>query len=312
VPSAGEGGEHDGNVTPRIEQADGMVKVDFDAAVDFIWRNARLVESRLFACRFLGASNEGVVAAVRGYQNDDGGFGHGLESDLRGPTSQPIHVDTAFRILHEAGADAPEMVAKACAYLASVGTDRGGVPAIFPSAAEYPRASHWDPDFWSAESVNPTAMIVGMLYVMRVGNVWLDRATPFCWDLLTDGTVEDGPALAAAFSFLNHTPDRRRAERVADGIAAQIPKATFFSLQPGEKPGYALTPLDLAPRPDCMARVYFTDDLMEAHLDELASRQQPDGGWPLAWEPPGPGAALEWRGRVTVDALLTMQAWGRL
>ncbi len=61
-----------------------------------------------------------------------------------------------------------------------------------------------------------------------------------------------------------------------------------------------------------MARVYFTDDLMEAHLDELTSRQQPDGGWPLAWEPPGPGAALEWRGRVTVDALLTMQAWDRL
>ena len=33
---------------------------------------------------------------------------------------------------------------------------------------------------------------------------------------------------------------------------------------------------------------------------------------PRSWEPPGPGATLEWRGRPTVEALLTLRRWGRL
>src|SRR5438034_1832462 len=120
-----------------------MGEVDIERAADFIWRNARLLDRHLFARRFLGQSPEHVIHALRAYQNDDGGFGNALEPDLRGPTSQPIHVDMAFRYLHEGGAVAPEMVTRACSFLASVSSAAGGVPGILPSALRYPRAEHW-------------------------------------------------------------------------------------------------------------------------------------------------------------------------
>jgi hypothetical protein len=54
------------------------------------------------------------------------------------------------------------------------------------------------------------------------------------------------------------------------------------------------------------------DDVLAAHLDRLERDQQPDGGWPITWEPPGDAAVLEWRGIVTLDALRALVSYGRL
>ena len=140
----------------------------------------------------------------------------------------------AFRILHDSGAAAPEMMARACSYLEWVRAPSGGVPAIFPTVEEYPRAEHWQWQNWPAESLNPTAMIAGLLHAMRFGHPWLDAADSFCWKRLAEVTVDDGPALAAVFCFLNHAPDQKRAVAMAETVAESIPDATFFALQPGD------------------------------------------------------------------------------
>src|SRR5215471_9533384 len=71
---------------------------------DFVRREARLVESQLFAAVFEDVDPQGVVEALRGYQNADGGFGHGLEPDKRCPDSLPIDVEVAFQAMAAAGA----------------------------------------------------------------------------------------------------------------------------------------------------------------------------------------------------------------
>jgi hypothetical protein len=196
--------------------------------------------------------------------------------------------------------------------LSTVSGEAGGVPAILASAELYPRAAHWEIAASPADSLNPTSMIVGLLHALNIGHAWLDRADPFCWRRLETETVTGGPTLAAAFMFLNHAPDRRRAVAAAERLADAIPEADFFRLQPGPSTGYATTPLDLVPWPDAMAAGLFAEELLAAHLDDLEAAQDDDGGWPLTWEPPGPGATLEWRGRETLRALITLQDWGRL
>jgi len=42
-----------------------------------------------------------------------------------------------------------------------------------------------------------------------------------------------------------------------------------------------------------LERCVFGNDLAEAHLDALASRQQDDGGWPIFWTPPSPVSEFE-------------------
>ena len=90
-------------------------------AADFLARQARLLEQRLYATLFEGAPAAGVVEALRGYQNEDGGFGHGLEPDKRCPASQPLDVQVALETLVAAGASDAAMLQRACDYLAAWG-----------------------------------------------------------------------------------------------------------------------------------------------------------------------------------------------
>jgi len=50
--------------------------MNFEKAANFIWENGRLLERRLFEYFFLGGSKDGVLQAIRAYQNEDGGIGH--------------------------------------------------------------------------------------------------------------------------------------------------------------------------------------------------------------------------------------------
>jgi hypothetical protein len=278
-------------------------------AVDFLAREARLLEQRLYATLFEGAPAAGVVEALRGYQNEDGGFGHGLEPDKRCPASQPLDVQVALETLSAAGTSDAPMLQRACDYLAAVGSD-GGVPCVLPSIAAYPRAAHWgDGDF--PPGLNPTAAIVGLLYALGVDHPWLDAATGFCWRELDRELPRDAHGLVVTFGFLEHVPDRRRAEALAEPVAAQLPDAELF-LADADAEGYGLTPLAFAPTPDSRWRQLFDDAQIEAHLDRLERDQQADGGWPVSWEPPSEASRLEWRGIVTLGALRTLSAYGRL
>src|SRR5580698_10806233 len=80
----------------------------FAAGDRFLLNQARLLERRLFATCFLGQPAAGVVDALRGFQNDDGGFGHGLEPDKRCPASLPIDVEIALQTLAASSASDEE------------------------------------------------------------------------------------------------------------------------------------------------------------------------------------------------------------
>jgi hypothetical protein len=145
-------------------------------AADVLARQTRLLEQRLYAALLEGAPAAGVVEALRGYQNEDGRFGYGLEPDKRCPASQPLDVQVALETLYAAGTRDPAMLQRACDYLAAVGSD-GGVPCVLPSIAAYPPAAHWgDGEF--PPGLNPTAAIVGLLYALGVDHPWLERRRP--------------------------------------------------------------------------------------------------------------------------------------
>src|SRR5262249_28176224 len=208
-----------------------------------------------------------------------------------------------------AGTSDAAMLQRACEYLAAVGSD-GGVPCVFPSIAAYPRAQHWgDGNFPPA--LNPTAAIAGLLHALRVGHPWLDAATDFCWRAIDRGAPRGAHGLVVTCGFLAPVPDRERSEALAGPAAAQLADAELY-LADADAEGYGLTPLAFAPTPDSRWRQLFDDAQIEAHLDRLERDQQADGGWPVTWEPPSEASRLDWRGIVTLGALRTLTAYGRL
>lgn len=80
-------------------------------------------------------------------------------------------------------------------------------------------------------------------------------------------------------------PDRSRAEAAANLIASILPGASYMKLNL-ESSDYGVTPLEFAPNPTAHAKSWFTDEMIEPHLDRLERDQEPDGGRPISWQPP--------------------------
>lgn len=283
---------------------------DLSKATDFIWRTARLLERHRFAYLFLGGERQAVLEALRPYQNPDGGFGNGLEPDVRGPVSQPVPTWTALCILDEAGAFADPMVTRVCDYLLSITTEEAGVPFVLPAVRDYPRAPWWETEDQPPASLNPTAAIAALLHKHRVEHLWLTAATEYCWRKLDTLDTTTPYEMRAILPFLDFVPDRQRAEKVFARVGPKILEQKLVTLT-STTTDDAHTPLNFAPRPQSLALSLFSEKVIEVHLDVLASAQQEDGGWQFNWFAWNPAAALEWRGVVTIEALVMLRTYGR-
>jgi hypothetical protein len=280
-----------------------------DSARTFLLNNGRLLERRLFEFHFKSGSSEAVLAALRPYQNADGGFGNALEPDKRTPSSQPIDQEIALRVMDDAGFD-DAIVQRVCDWLETVTTADGGVPFTLPTVKDAPHAPWWGTDDPNpAANINPTASIAGLLHKHGVHHGWLDRTTDYCWRVIESSDIEEPHALVAALTFLQHAPDRARAEKAFERVGVGVMKTVALDLT---AQGYLHRPLEFAPRPDSIARKLFNDEVIAANLDFVQTQQQADGGWPIAWPTVSVTNEMEYRGVVTLGALKMLRAWGRV
>jgi hypothetical protein len=280
----------------------------------FLLRQGRLLERRLADTCLGGAPPSAVVDALRGYQNEDGGFGHGLEPDTRCPASLPIYVEFALQALVAARTIDATLVSRATDWLAGVAAEAdagGAVPLASPVIGSYPRAAHWT-EWTFKPGLNPTAGLVGLLYKLGVDHPFVTNGALYCWEALSsDELPGDAHTLSEVLVFLDNTPERERADEIVGAVGEALTQANFFRLD-ADDDGYGLSPLNIAPSIESRWRALFSAEQIEAHLDRMQRDQQPDGGWPISWEPPSELAALEWRGVETLRSLRTLASYGRL
>jgi hypothetical protein len=281
----------------------------FSLARQFIHTQARLLERLLFSVRFEQTDPAAVGRLISAYQNSDGGLGHALEPDLRCPESQPLFVEVGLSALHEVGWRDEQLCLSICSFLESVSGSDGLIPTILPNALLSPRASHWSSA--GVPDLNPTAGICGLLHFQGIRHPWLERATQRCCQLLLEAPPPEAHTLVSATYLAEYHPDPQVRDQLAVLIAASLPQARFF-IPDAPVQEYGLTPLHFARTPASRWRSLFSDKQIEGHLDDLMSKQQADGGWPISWEAPGPAAVCEWRGRGTWEAVSTLVAYGRM
>lgn len=291
------------------------VTLDLSAATSFMARHARILDRRRFQL-LLGETDVGaVLAAVDAYRNPDGGYGWGLEPDLRAPESQPGGALHAFEVFEDIRPATTARAAELCDWLASVSLPDGGLPFALPVTDPAGCAPFWaqaDPSVSTLQStafVTSTALRVAVHDPAVAAHPWLERATRYCLDAIR--AIETAPhaiALAFAIRFLDAAHDTHPEEAAAllDHLGTFIPDNGLMHVDGGAA-GEMIRPLDTAPAPDRPARKLFTSEVIDAELRRLAEQQQDDGGWPVDFTSYSPAATLEWRGYATVSAVSILQ-----
>jgi hypothetical protein len=203
------------------------------------------------------------------------------------------------------------LVRDACDWLARVAPAAGGAAFVGPGVDEGPHAPWWVLDGEHRASPIQTGQIAGVLFARGFSHPWLDAATDVMWALI-DELTEPGPyEMFGVLEFLQHAPDRARAEAAFGRVGPLLLDRGLVALDPGAE-GEVHSPLAFAPLPDSLARRLFTAATIDAHLDHLAEAQRDDGGWMFNWPAWSPAAESDWRGFLTVDSIRILRANGRV
>ncbi|MDX6230468.1 MAG: hypothetical protein QOI76_3858 [Frankiales bacterium] len=285
-----------------------FVTIDLVGAERFIHANARLLDRHRAAVLLHGAPATPVVNTLRAYRNDDGGFGHALEPDVRAPTSETTAALHGLEVLAEVGGLHEPMVTDVADWVARIADSDGGVPFVLPSAAAYPHAPWMVPE---AGGSHLTFGLVAHLTQAGAASSWLAEATTWCWRKLADPAALGAYWLKFALDFLDSQHDERRCLEAIEQLRPLLGADGSVDV-PGGTEGESLSALTLSPRPGARSRALFTDDQIARGLLQLEAEQQEDGGWDFDWLAWSPGQAAEWRGLVTLRALIVLQAHGRL
>lgn len=301
----------------------------FSRGRHFLIESARPLDRALFEYRFEGAPSQQVLDALAMFQNEDGGFGHGLEPDARTPSSSPMATGIGLKILREVGSsDKHPMVRLAVSYLLSAYDPVLNVwPALPDDTNDYPHAPWWYDDEGSlAETfdnfvIMPRAQLVGLLvdYSSLVPDSWLTALT----QLTVEGILAVEELGTGGGDDLLYVTELAKTDSLSqdfkEPLIERVRSVTpaVISSKPEDWRSYAITPLKAAPSPDYPAADLIRDKI-ELYLDYLIDMQSTEGYWrptwswgdfyPEVWNQ----AEVEWQGHLTLETLTSLRAYNRI
>jgi hypothetical protein len=287
--------------------------VNLSAALSFMATHGRVLDRRRLQV-LLGDGDPGdVVSALDAYRNPDGGYGWGLEPDLRAPESQPAAALHAFEALEDiAPATSPRAV-ELCDWLASVSLADGGLPFALPVHDAAGLAPFWAQADASRSSLQITAYVAAVANRIAAydpavaGHRWLADTTRYCLSAIRAMNDWFALELVAASWFLDAAHDTHpEAGDLLGRLGSVLPASGSLKVAGGAE-DEAVRPLDFAPNPNRPVRKLFKPAVISADLQRLVKDQQEDGGWTVDFSSYSPAAVLEWRGYLTVRSIAILR-----
>jgi hypothetical protein len=286
------------------------VKPDLPAAISFMASHARSLDRRRLELLLDEGDPDPVLAALDGYRNSDGGYGWGLEPDLRASESQIGGAYHAFEAFADVAPATSPRALELCDWLASVALPDGGLPFGLPVSDPTGSAPFWAQADATVSSLQLSAFVTGTAQRVATrdpavaAHPWLARATDYCLAAIDAlGAAPFAIELAAAVQFLDAVHGvRPEAAALLERLGRHIPADGLVPVTQGAE-GETMRALDFAPYPDRPARALFSQEAIDADLRRLADGQQDDGGWRVDFRNYSPAAELEWRGYMTVRAV---------
>ena len=292
-----------------------MTKISLAPTQRWMYRNARPLDLARWRFHFEDGSKEDVLAALAAHQNEDGGFGHGLEPDTFNPNSSPLQTQFACEVLYELGEIDPShpIITGIIRYLDSgVDYKDGKWADSIPTHNDHPHAPWWHYNLENPDKVynpiNPTAHLAGFMIKYSRPSSTAHKAREIVADVAS------------------YQPEHRYSEHhlhcvlrmyqlcVSCGqaeICAPIDESMLREL--------ALQDLAIVNDYLVVAGLnlrlidYADDTTIQQYADYIIPKPRPDGTWNIAWSWDDPAWAVAeswWRGYSAVDTCVFLRRAG--
>lgn len=292
-----------------------------DRATAFMTSHARILDRQRFEAIVSGsnAARQAIIRGLDAYRNPDGGYGWGLESDLRAPESQPGGAQHALQAIADAGPVTSPRTLGLLDWLSTVTLPDGGLPFALPIKDPVACAPFWAQADSGESSLQITAAIATQAHRAARFDAavrehpWLSTATRYCFDAIQ--RIDERPfayVLSFTLQLLDVASDvHPEAQELLDHLGQFVPSGGLLPVAGGAE-GETLHLLDYAPEPERPLRNLLDPQAVTDDLDRLERAQLADGGWPVDFTSYSPAATLEWRGELTVRAVAVLRMNGRL
>ena len=263
---------------------------------DFLLGNGHALEAAVVNRAWFGGDPSAIVDTLVAYQNEDGGFGRGLEVDIGSPASNPFAACLALNYLRgvpqEVGAELRQGIG---AWLRDNQADDGDWH--FSAETTAGKLAPWFAE-WTFPSLNPACCLAGLAaangmatdeMLARVAALFRDTAS---LDAIREGQFYDLMPYAE-YSLTGSLPGEYL-DAVAETIVTWAREDRFDDAE-------HFFNLALRNAPELAARI--PRSVIDGYVVRALGEQQDDGGWPTpydpAWRPAATAAVLSGLARIS-------------
>lgn len=293
----------------------------FLRARDFVKSEGRSLERVMFKYEYESGSADDVLMELKKFQNKDGGFGKGLEPDLRCEKSSALATTVALQVLSKVKSNQKnELISDCFRFFVNTYRSEGNGWEIIPREADqYPRAIWWNYSGVTSLWGNPNAEILGYLYeypellsrdLLDIKQYLTDYAKNY---LLQNCELTEMHEMYCYVRLFERMPVNLR-NQMENKLELFVENGVVKN--PEERNGYCAVPLQIVDSPESYYYSKYSD-VIPFDLDQLIDSQTEDGSWEPNWswgrfEEEWEHAKKDWKGFITLNNLRILKSFDRI
>jgi hypothetical protein len=249
--------------------------VSLENARCYVHAHGNLWERALWDYLFDNGSAERVQRCLLPYKNEDGGWGHGLEHDIKTPSSNPLMLEFLLGIIRDTDLPTGMLLDGTPEWLDSVQLPDGTLENP-PDILDYPRAQWWQEGQTIPASITGNLLRLGLCpeSVREKTRIWVQK------NLGLESICSNN------WLFMNYHPwdyfsnedDFPKIDDYRQAVLENIYSTSLEHEKSGEVQKF-FPFFQFAPNPDSVVASNAPPGLVDRILDHLESAQREDGGW---------------------------------
>lgn len=276
--------------------------ISLENARCFVHAHGNLWERSLWDFLFDSGSDERVQRILSGYKNSDGGFGHGLEHDIKAPMSNPLMLEFLLTMMRDTGLPTGSLLDGTPEWVEMIQNKDGSFQNP-PGMGNYPRAQ-----WWGDGQDKPDSIVGNLLKLKKCPPAVRQKTRDWVQKNLALEDIRSNSWLFMSYHAHDYFMNEDDFPDIDEYRAATLENIyrTALAHEKMSEMNKLFPFFQFATGPDSIVAQEAPEDLVDRLLDHLESSQREDGGWD------DEHGLLYWQPYFSTVILLALKRFGRI